>query len=165
MLWFSLEWTFLDNFHNFVVPGITLESILVGSVFPRVDCGDLGGCWRLLRILMNFRVSSETERGVDLRVEMGSFWDLCLTNSMFWSHKVLIYIATTILAAFWKQNHLFSDVQMFKNIANSVVFVRFHFLNNFQNFGVAGTILESILMASGFLRDPFWRFWRTLEAP
>ena len=100
MLRCSLDRLFLDNFHKFVVPSVTLDSILVGSGFPSGAFGELGGCWTLLRILMNFRVSSDSERGVDLRVEMGSFWALCLINSMFWSHKVLIHIATKILASY-----------------------------------------------------------------
>ena len=55
-----IRFHFLDNFQNFVVSGTILESMLEALGLSRAHSGDFEGCWKLLRILMNFRVSSET---------------------------------------------------------------------------------------------------------
>ena len=59
---FFIRFHFLNNFYNFVVSGTILETILEALGFSRAHFEDFGGCWRLLRISMNFRVSSETPR-------------------------------------------------------------------------------------------------------
>ena len=51
-----------NNFQNLVVPGTILESIWEALGLSTAHFGDFCGCWRLLRILMNFVIFSEAHQ-------------------------------------------------------------------------------------------------------
>ena len=54
-----IRFHFFNNFHNLMVLGTILETILEALGISRAHFEDFGWCWRLLRISMNFRVFSE----------------------------------------------------------------------------------------------------------
>ena len=45
--------------------------------------------------------------------QLGSIWSHFSILSVFWSHKMLIYIATIFLDGFWMENNQFSNVPTF----------------------------------------------------
>ena len=57
-----IRFHFFNNFRNLMVSGTILETILEALGISRAHFEDFGGCWRLLRISMNFRIFSETPR-------------------------------------------------------------------------------------------------------
>ena len=54
-----IRFHFSNNFHNLMVSVTTLEAILEALGLSRVHFEDFGGCWRFLRISMNFIIFSE----------------------------------------------------------------------------------------------------------
>ena len=59
----------------------------------------------------------------------------------------------------------FQMSQPFKKLVNTLVFIRFHFFNNFHNLMVSGNIFETILEALGVSSahfEDFWGCWRLL---
>ena len=86
------------------------------------------------------------------------FWDiLCFGVTKCWS-TLQPY---SLMDFEWKIIS-FPMSQPLKNIVNTMVFMRFHFFNNFHNLKVSGTILETILEALGRLERPFSWFLEAL---